>query len=361
VPASNTKLFTTAVSLSLLGPDYEICTKLFTQDKNINNGVINGNLYIKGYGNGTFTTDDIDILIDQLKSKNVNRITGNIIGDDTYFDDEYFREEGIEDEGTTVKLPPISALVINRNHTVEYKKIKRRRKTITRAYVKFINDPPFYIAGVLRKKLVDSGIQVDGISEKGETPAKAAELASCSIMLKDLITQINKHSDNYLAECLFKIIGAASTGEQGTAFNSAQTIHNFLDANAIFSDGTKIVDGSGISKYNRITVGSIVGLLEKMYLDIKKFDYFYNSLSIAGVDGTLDNRMIGTAAENNFHGKTGTLSISSSISGYLKTKNGDDLIISMIFQFSKGRNRFYRSIEDKIIKTIAEYEGYTAK
>jgi D-alanyl-D-alanine carboxypeptidase/D-alanyl-D-alanine-endopeptidase (penicillin-binding protein 4) len=90
-PASNTKLFTTATALSMLGGNFPLSTKLMTNDHNIRNGIINGNLYIKGFGNSTFTTSDLNQLVKDLKSKGIVKITGQIIGDDSYFDDVYCR------------------------------------------------------------------------------------------------------------------------------------------------------------------------------------------------------------------------------------------------------------------------------
>jgi serine-type D-Ala-D-Ala carboxypeptidase/endopeptidase (penicillin-binding protein 4) len=167
---------------------------------------------------------------------------------------------------------------------------------------------------------------------------------------------VNKQSDNFLAECLFKTVGAVASGEEGSAFNAAQNINKFVVENDIESQGTKIVDGSGLSRYNQITVGSIVSLLENIYLNLNLYEPFLNTLSIAGVDGTLGGRMGSSSAEFNFRGKTGTLNGASSVSGYLKTKNGDDLIISMIFEFSKGGINHYRKIQDQIIEILAEYD-----
>ncbi len=93
-----------------------------------------------------------------------------------------------------------------------------------------------------------------------------------------------------------------------------------------------------------------------MYFDLKNFDDYYNSLSIAGVDGTLNERMYNTAAGNNFRGKTGTLNGVSSLSGYLETAGGDDLIISIIFEFERGRSNTYRSIQDEIIEILADWK-----
>ena len=353
IPASNTKLFTTAVAIYYLGPEYQIATKFFTNAKRHNSNRLDGNLYLKGYGNGLFTDDDLDKMIYDLKSKGIKEIDGDIIGDDTFFDDVYSRSDWIEDETKTLSLPPVSALVLNKNKHVVRKKVRRRRyKFVT----EFFSDPPLMIAQILYNKLRVASIAVNGTYRKGSTPRSAVELCVHSIKLKEYLRTVNKRSDNFLAECLFKIVGAISSGKEGSAFYAAQTINKFLYDNDVPSEGTKIVDGSGLSRNNQVSVGSITGLLEKIYFDIRYYDTFYNSLSTAGTDGTLRNRMKDPMLDVNFRGKTGTLNGASSVSGYLKLKNGDDIIISMIFEFSKNSNNYYRNVEDKIIEKLAGFD-----
>ena len=351
-PASNTKLFTTATALSLLGGDFPLYTKIMTNDLNIKNGVINGDIFIKGYGNSTFTGSDLELMVTTIKSKGIRKITGRIIGDDTYFDDVYFRNDWITDEVANVSLPPISAIVINRNRVATYKKIRRK----LRAYATNISDPPLYAAKLLREKLVAEGIEVGTMCIKGETPKNAVIVAESKIILRDLISLINKHSDNFLAECLFKTIGAEASRQQGNSFYSTQAITNFLEENGVYLKGTSILDGSGISRFDQVTPISIAGTLEKMYFDIANFEDYYKSLSIAGIDGTLRNRFSGTSAENNLHGKTGTLDGISSLSGYLTTAKGDDLIISIIMEFDKKGNRFHHQIQDEIVKVLTDWK-----
>ena len=356
VPASNTKLFTTATALSIMGGNYPLATKILSDDKDIKKGVINGNLYIKGYGNSVFTIEDLMEMVRTLKKMGIKKITGNIIGDDSYFDELYTRADWINDEAPNIKLPAISALVIDRNRTIGRRTIKVRRRGRIRKreiiYHNYISNPPLYIARLLREKLIKEGIKVQKSAMKGITPPNSLVLTESKILLKDLVQRINKHSDNFLAECLFKTIGAVATGNQGNSFYSTQTVLKFLKDNGIYSNGTAVVDGSGISRYDLVTVGAIVGLLQKMYFDTKNFEDFYNSLSIAGVDGTLRDRMIGSSAENDFHGKTGTLNGVSSLSGYLKTANGEDLIVSIIFDFKRGGTRLYRETENKIVEIL---------
>ena len=286
-PASLTKLFTTAVALNIMGEEHQLSTKLFTDDINLSDKVVNGNLYIKGYGNPTFSDFDLQGMINELISKGIEKITGNIIGDDTYLDNIYTREDWIEGEGSNIKLPPISALVLDRNKTVTRKKMRKRFRYIT----EMAKDPAIFAANRLFTKLKENNIEVGGNSQKGKTPDKSILISQKSIFLNELIALINKHSDNFLAECLFKTLGAEATGEQGNSFYSQQAIQKFVKDNNIYFYGTEIVDGSGISRSDKVTPLSINGVLEKMYFDLNHFDAFYNSLSIAGVDGTLRGRM----------------------------------------------------------------------
>jgi D-alanyl-D-alanine carboxypeptidase/D-alanyl-D-alanine-endopeptidase (penicillin-binding protein 4) len=351
IPASNTKLFTTATALQIMGGDFILYTKILTDNNTLKDSIVEGNVYIKGLGNSVFTSNDLDSLVNEISKIGITKITGDIIGDDTFFDDVYTRDDWIKDEKANVKLPPVSALVIDRNT----KHVRKKRRGRWRTYRVNVANPPQFAAELLKEKLEDSGIKVGGKATIGETPLTATMLVQSSVVLNDLIQLINKNSDNFLAECLFKTIGAIASGKQGNSFYSTQTILTFIKDNAIYSDGTSVVDGSGISRFDQITVGAIVGLLEKMYFDLKNFPDFYNSLSIAGVDGTLEKRINKNGENINFRGKTGTLNGVSSLSGYLTTKSSDELIVSMIFEFTRGGANKYRNAQDKIIKILNDW------
>ncbi|MCU0331978.1 MAG: D-alanyl-D-alanine carboxypeptidase/D-alanyl-D-alanine-endopeptidase [Ignavibacteriaceae bacterium] len=353
IPASNTKLFTSAAALELLGGDYPLSTKILADDDDISDGTIEGNIYIKGFGNPTFTTEDLEKLINQLYQSGLRKVTGNVIGDDTYFDNVYSRDDWISEEHANVKLPPISALVIDRNRTI----ISKKRKGRYRNYFVNVENPPLFAAKTFREKLISYGVEVTGNSLSGQADENAKPLLDSSIKLRELLQIINKHSDNFYAECLFKTLGSAYSGQQGNSFFSTQAILNFIEDNSIYSIGTKIVDGSGISRFDQVTAGALVGLLEKVYFNFKQFDDFFNSLSIAGVDGTLRKRMIGTPAENNFRGKTGTLNGVSSIAGYVTTADDDDIIVCIMFEYTKGGTSKYKSIQDGIIEILAGWKN----
>ncbi|MDZ4710718.1 MAG: D-alanyl-D-alanine carboxypeptidase, partial [bacterium] len=101
---------------------------------------------------------------------------------------------------------------------------------------------------------------------------------------------------------------------------------DFLTAIGSPRNTFEIVEGSGLSRFNTVNSDLYIRLLKYMYDDVKTFDFFYNSLSIAGRDGTLRNRMIGTEAEKNIHAKTGTLNSVSSLSGYAVSRDNELLI-----------------------------------
>ncbi|MCB0748141.1 MAG: D-alanyl-D-alanine carboxypeptidase/D-alanyl-D-alanine-endopeptidase [Ignavibacteriae bacterium] len=405
IPASNTKLFTTATALYLMGKEHIFDTRLLTDDEEISNGIINGNIYIKGFGNSTFTTNDLDTLIIKLKEYGIKTITGNIVGDDSYFDKLYTRDDWIIDERANVKLPPVSALVINKNQYVitlnskdqygtklkysirpdanfidvemnakvtkfrAYPKITSsfnnnrllvkvngglRKRNRSSSYVVNIDNPPLYFALLLKEKLENNGIKVFGNPQVGKTPENFEEIASQGIKIGELISLINKNSNNYLAECLFKSLGAYYSGEEGNSFYATQAVLSTFVEDNVIDDQTAVVDGSGISRFNTITTGSISRLLYKVYKDQIYYEDFYKSLSIYGVDGTLKDRSSNLFLTGNFKGKTGTLNGVTAISGYLTTKSNTNYIVSIIMEFKEKGASFHKNIEDKILIELSK-------
>ncbi len=222
--------------------------------------------------------------------------------------------------------------------------------------LRIFKNPPLNIAQKFKQLIEENEISVKGVAKSGITPNNVLEIAESSVAITDLIAMINKHSDNFLAECLFKSIGAFYSGKQSNSFYSQQAIQEFIKKNNIYSINTEIVDGSGISRFDQVTVASVNGVLETMYFDLKNFEPFYNSLSYAGVDGTLQNRLSDLPNGFSFRGKTGTLNSVIALTGYLMSDDKDELIITIMFEFSKGSWNFYRDIQDEIIKSLAEWK-----
>ena len=154
-------------------------------------------------------------------------MTGNVIGDDTYFDDVYSRDDWISEERANVKLPPISAIVIDRNRTV----VSKKRRGRYRNYFVNVEKPPLFAAKKFRQELIAKGIVINGNAVSSTTPEDAISLIESEVQLSELIQLINKHSDNFYAECLFKTLGAVHSGKQGNSFFSTQAILNYIEDN----------------------------------------------------------------------------------------------------------------------------------
>lgn len=136
-----------------------------------------------------------------------------------------------------------------------------------------------------------------------------------------------KNSNNMFAESMFRQLSSPYTRQA-----SARRINTMLNSAGVDTLQCKVADGSGLSLYNYLTPRSIVKVLVYAYRRKNIYRNLYSALPIAGVDGTLRNRMKGTAAENNVHAKTGTVTGISSLSGYYKARNGHEMCFSIINQ-----------------------------
>jgi D-alanyl-D-alanine carboxypeptidase/D-alanyl-D-alanine-endopeptidase (penicillin-binding protein 4) len=132
-------------------------------------------------------------------------------------------------------------------------------------------------------------------------------------------------------------------------------VKSFLTSIGIPSDGILPYDGSGLSRHNLITPNAVVSLYTYMAKS-PNAQAWRDSLTIGGVDGTLRNRFIGTAAANNMRGKTGTIDQVSALSGYVKTAAGEELVVSFIVNGVAVTSQ-RTSLMDEIIVNLANYNG----
>jgi D-alanyl-D-alanine carboxypeptidase/D-alanyl-D-alanine-endopeptidase (penicillin-binding protein 4) len=127
----------------------------------------------------------------------------------------------------------------------------------------------------------------------------------------------------------------------------------------IDSAAVRVADGSGVSRYNLTSASALIRLLEGMHADSVLFRPFYHSLPIAGVDGTIGRRMRGSAADGNLRAKTGTLSGVTSLSGYVRTAEGELLAFSMLMQDFASGGDGYRAIQNRIGALLASLRRST--
>ncbi|MGD8307150.1 MAG: D-alanyl-D-alanine carboxypeptidase/D-alanyl-D-alanine-endopeptidase, partial [Ignavibacteria bacterium] len=170
-----------------------------------------------------------------------------------------------------------------------------------------------------------------------------------------LLSDINKDSDNLRSEMLLYALALNDSGVPAAIENGIEALNKLVDTLGFNRDDYSFADGSGVSRYNLISSELVMELLKFMYKE-EHFEIFYNSLAIAGIDGTLEKRMIGAPAENNLHAKTGTLSGVSTLSGYVNAKNNHLLAFSILVQNYVEKSSFVRKIQDRICEVIANYK-----
>jgi D-alanyl-D-alanine carboxypeptidase/D-alanyl-D-alanine-endopeptidase (penicillin-binding protein 4) len=172
-----------------------------------------------------------------------------------------------------------------------------------------------------------------------------------------MVNYINKESYNLGAEMILRALAAKCLGEPATADNGIKMIDSLIALTGLNPNAYRLVDGSGISHYNLISAQLLLKVLKYMYFqkpDLYKI--LYESFPVAGVDGTLSNRMKGASAQNKVHAKTGTLSGVSCLSGYVTADNGHLLAFSIILQNFTGSSKVGKDYEDKICNILAEYQ-----
>jgi D-alanyl-D-alanine carboxypeptidase/D-alanyl-D-alanine-endopeptidase (penicillin-binding protein 4) len=336
IPASITKAVTSSTAIYTLGSGFMFKTAVYTDDNNIQSGVINGNIYLKGFGDPDLSSNDISNLVQQLLNKNITEIKGNIIYDDSYFDDMHYGLANYYKSDTKSQYwPYIGAINLDKN--------------------KSYKDPALSAAQLLSDKLTGNNIKLDGIVISGSTPASSRELGVILRSLYDVLVNMNKPSDNQSALCVFKVVGAVYQSPPGTLNKGSDAVIDFLTTIGIDRNSFEFVEGSGLSRYNFVTADVYIKLLKYMFEDEKTFDIFFNSLPIAGVDGTLKNRMVGTEAERNVHAKTGTINNVSTLTGYAITRDSEPVSFFIAMNGFGDSPNFYRDKQDEICEAICEF------
>lgn len=230
------------------------------------------------------------------------------------------------------------------------------RRGRTRAYRYYMKDPAVAAGGVLKSSLERAGVKVLGdvevctLNQKYNKPKNT--LAYIKRDIFQVLDELNKNSDNYLAENLFKLIGAHNKKYEDNYSGARDLTFRILDSLDIPYEGVSLNDGSGLSRRNTLTPETLVKVLE--YISKQKYaDKFIASLPIAGEDGTLRNRMENTAAEEILIGKTGTLRHTSALAGITISLDSDKLAYA--FMFNGNNVGKYKEVENELGELISQF------
>lgn len=228
--------------------------------------------------------------------------------------------------------------------------------TSTTVYTTLIR-PAAATAGVLRQRLRTRGITVDGGAGERQHPATSSSVTSVRRPLVELASIVNKKSDNYLAEHVFKMCGAAAGARPSSAAASTQCVTRALDSLGVPRLGCVFNDGSGLSRRNLTSAATQVALLQRIASQPWAQEY-RSTLAVAGNDGTIRKRLVGTYAANNVNAKTGTLRNVSALSGYVTTRDGEPLAFAFI---SNGNSvSAFKYTEDMAALLLASFSRTVA-
>lgn len=343
--ASNTKLFTTAAALDRFGADGTFETEVLTDGQINDLGVLTGDLWLRGDGDPAFGTlayvrghygreaGSIEDLVDQLSGLGLTAVRGGVHGDESRFD----AIRGVHDSGYGVSpwVGPLSALSFNHAYDT----------------YGFQANPAKYAAGWLRKTLKADGITPGHMAASARTPSDAVVLATVqSPPMSTLVKLTNKESDNFFAETLLKDIGRDASG-MGSTVAGISAVRAFA---ARAGARVQMVDGSGLDHGDRASARDVVRLLLSERATVE-FPALYASLPIAGVDGTIDDRMRRGPARRNCRAKTGSLIGVSALSGFCTTRSGRSLAFSFLMNgISVG---YARRLQDRMAQAIAGWTG----
>lgn len=406
-PASNLKLFTTAAGLLFLGQKYKFSTKAYYTGQILNN-TLYGDVYIKGGFDPFFKVDDLNSLLAGLKNLKVKRITGNIFADVSLMDSLFWGKGWMWDDDPSTSAPYLSSLNINKNSVLvitapqkinkqskvtfypeskyysteanvisikgDSTKIKvsrdwinRKNKILVNGFQFYKDDvdtsevnifrPELFFITLLKEQLNKVDIKITGKLDTLTIPDNAIKFLTVKRGLDSVIIKTNKESNNLGAEMILYALAEKFYGFPATAENGVKVIDSLIALIGHDPGNYRIVDGSGVSHYNLITADLIIDLLKYMYnRKDNLFSSYYNSLPVAGVDGTLKDRMITSQAYNNVHAKTGTLSGVSNISGYVTAANGDKLAFSILMQNYVGKSKPARDLQDSLCTILSLYK-----
>jgi serine-type D-Ala-D-Ala carboxypeptidase/endopeptidase (penicillin-binding protein 4) len=415
VPASDLKLFTTTAALYLLGPEYRFSTNVY-MNGTVDGSILDGDLVIEGRGDPTISGRFYDNNMfkvyedwaDSLSAMGIDEITGNIIGYDDDFDDKpwgkgwrwdlesywfeapssavSFNDNVVNINVTTDSKnnavisikPDVNYVVINNNVQVidgdSVSNIDVYREQGTNLVNVFgtihkgdsvqtfvtVNNPTQYSMVVLKKILMDKGINVKGYPvdiDAASVPIALNQIKKIftyySPPFKEIIKVINKNSENFFAEQLLKTIGLEERNF-GSIDNGVDAMQLVLKEMGVNPDNMVIADGSGLSRLNLATPKQIVTLLNYMYKS-RYFIPFFNSLPIAGVDGTLGTRMKNTKAANKVRAKSGYLDAVRSLSGYAFTGDNEPVAFSIIANNFLVPYKLVDNLQDLVCIRLANF------
>lgn len=405
VPASILKIFTAESALLYLGSGYKFNTVFVTDAKAIKNGILIGNIYLIHSGDPSLTYLDLAELMNTLKAHHIQQINGNVYIDTSAYDQEIYGPGWISNDTRFCYGAPISASIINHNCMVLQ---VTPNKSVGKP-VNIIEDKTHFFSGVqnsgitrprgtrsctMRLGTEENGIVLSGCMSKGQRIRGVSAVVSNIIYynkslvkglfqrygiqingsilpgtasgdvsvlavhqskpLRDLISDMLKKSDNIIAGSIFKKIGEVYTNQPGSWVNGSLAVKHILKQKmGVNTTQMNVLDGSGLSPDNLISPQQMMHVLDFAYHNNTTNYDFISALPIAGIDGTLKNRMKNIKWK--VRAKTGTMSGVVALAGYVIAKNQEPLAFVIIINGDLGLGWKYKEMENNIMTSLTRF------
>lgn len=405
VPASVNKLFVTAAAYRLLGINCRFRTSVYG-DSAGPSGVIKGNLYIKGFGDPVLRTADLEAMAYRLRAMGLRMVRGNLVADAGYFDTTSYGLGWMWDEGPYAYNAPISALSLNRN-TFEiglrpgirpgrrpaaelnpktgYLRLDNRAVTVkagTNAKIKAdrsfdgngdmvsitgtmavdrgmdylvrtVTNPPLYCGNVFKEILAANGIKITGDVLLEETPPDMPELTwHVSPPLHQIIREMDKESDNFIAEMLYRQLNKGTDSMASDSSIKPDRLAEMLRGFGFGEQSFRLADGSGLSRYNLCSSAQLVKVLSEVYNDHGLRSELLSSLPVAGIDGTMARRLNAEEYKGMIRAKTGTLTGVSSLAGFAFGPDNKTYCFAIMFNNYTSKANSVRALQDSIVARL---------
>ncbi len=346
IPASLTKLFTAAAALDGFGADARLRTAVRAAAPPVD-GVVAGDLWLVGGGDPVLGTDawagqldtspqphtSLDVLADRVVAAGVRRVEGRVVGDESRYDAERYVDTWPDRLIADGEVGPLSALTVNDGFL-----------TWGHPGVPF-DDPPADAAKIFAELLAARGVTFTAPAAAGPAGAGAVEVAAIEgPTVGELVKAMLRDSDNGTAELFVKELGLQRFG-QGSTAAGVRAVGEILTRAGIPLASVILADGSGLSDAARLTCTSVTTLLTTRAADLA------GMLAVAGQDGTLARRFVGTPVAGRLRAKTGSLDGVAALGGYVDNSSGTTLAFSYVVNgLTHGSSA--RSLQDALADAL---------
>ena len=412
--ASNVKIVTSAAALALLGPEYRwrttVAAQIGAKGSPIGpGGELTGDLFLKGYGDPTLGPEELGAMISELAAVGLKHVRGAIVADESFFDGTHVGPAYDQKNDSSPSRAPSAALSLNGNvveitvipavragaparvvvnppsaaftvtgrivtaatgpalTTIDTKDETGGRAQIVvsgrvrlgsepRSYKRRVINPPLFAAYAFKALLERRGITVAQPPRLGISPAQGLRVLATnySAPMGVVAHELNKRSNNLVAEQVLRTLGAEILGRPGTWEKGLEAVARYLTALGIRKGTYQMTNGSGLYDSNRFSAEQIVMVLRGALRDFRISAEFMSSLAIAGTDGTMGHRMGNTPAERFVRGKTGTLVGTSALSGFAGSPGHLPLIFSILMN-DVPLATDARRVQDRIAELLVAY------